>query len=90
MQDQTFTIYKEEYVTLNGSISGGCLELESHVYGDDDFSSEKRYSFSKTESDKLFQILSLEEFVELCRKERLMGMEAFLEEHGITYKSYTW
>ena len=86
MLSQTFNIYSERYVHLFGDITGGCLHLESDVYGDD-YDSEKHYLFSKEETAKLFSLISLEDFIALCRKEDLIGMERFLKENGITYKS---
>ena len=86
MQNQSFNIYSERYVHLFGEITDGCLHLESDVYGDD-YDSEKHYMFSKEETAKLFSLISLKDFIALCRKEYLIGMERFLEENGITYRS---
>ena len=88
MNDQEFTIYWERYVYLGGKIKNGCLQLDSEVYGDE-YDSEKHYMFSKTETDRLFSLCSLSEFIELCRRGRLLGMEAFLSKNCIRYESVT-
>lgn len=85
--DQKFIIYDEKYVHLSGEISDGCLYLESDVYGEE-YDSEKYYSFSKEETEKLFSIISLNDFITLCQTRRLIGMEDFLEKNCITYKSH--
>ena len=89
MKDQRFEIYKEQYIFLGGEIINGCLHLRSEVYGDE-YDSEKHYGFSKEETEKLFAKISLEDFIELCRKKRLSGMEEFLKENNIEYKSFTY
>jgi hypothetical protein len=84
MRDQNFTIYAERYIYLGGSIKDGCLQLDSEVYGEE-YDSEKHYMFSRRETERLFSICSLEEFMELCRKGRLLWMESFLAKNGIRY-----
>ena len=83
VQDKdTFVIYSEENITLEGDIKNGCLHLESCVYGED-YDSEKHYTFTKEDTDLLFSILSYEEFIASCRKGHLLWLEDFLESHGI-------
>lgn len=89
MKDQRFNIYNEQYVHLGGDITDGSLHLESEVYGED-YDSEKHYTFSKEETEKLFSIISLEDFIELCRKEHLIGMEQFLADHHVEYGSFVF
>jgi len=89
MENQEFTIYTEKDICLNGRISEGCLHLESYVSGDG-YSSEKYYDLSKSESDKLFSLISLEEFVELCKKEHLVGVEEFFKKNDIEVQTYVW
>ena len=48
------------------------------------------YDFSKEETEKLFDLISLENFIELCRREHLVGMEKFLGENQISYRSFTY
>ena len=87
MKEQSFAIYNEKYVHLNGDIDKeGCLHLDSEVYGED-YDSEMHYTFSKTETDRLFSIISLEEFIALCRDQHLRGMEQFLKNNHIHYDS---
>lgn len=83
-----FKCYSERNESLRGRITDGCLSLTSEVYGDD-YESEKHYDFSKGETEKLFSILTLDEFVNLCNTKKLIGMESFLERKGITYSSCT-
>ncbi len=82
MEDIKFVIYKEKYISLVGQISGSCLLLDSEVCGDD-FDSEKHYRFTKEQTEKLFSIIAFDDFLALCRENHLIGMEAFLETHGI-------
>ena len=59
IKDKEFVIYSEKYVSLTGKTIGGCLSLESNVYGDD-HDSEKHYEFSKEETES-FKFTSSEE-----------------------------
>lgn len=87
MKDQKFTIYEETGVYLDGEIKDGCLELLSEVYGEWD--SEQHSSFSKEDTEKLFSLISLEDFITLCREKRLIGMDEFLKENGIKPDVFT-
>lgn len=87
-EDQEFTVYYYVTVYLGGMIRNGCLELDSEVYGEE-YDSEKHYMFGRRETEKLLSIVTLQEFIELCRRGSLMGMEAFLRENGIRYSSVT-
>ena len=89
MRDQSFDIYSERYVHLYGDIKDGCLHLESLVFGEE-YDSEKHYSFTKEETERLFEILPLKEFIELCRHEHVSGMEAFFTEHGLEPATFTF
>ena len=88
MKDQSFTVYVESGICLSGSIWCGCLQMTSEVYGGG-YSSEKHYVFTKEETEKLFSICSLEEFIEICREGHCAGMEAFLKENGIPVGTVT-
>lgn len=81
MKDQVFTICREPHIFFGGEIKDGRLHLVSEVYGE--YDSEQNYSFSKEDTDKLFSLISLEDFCALCRREHLQGMDAYLEKHGI-------
>ena len=84
MKDQRFVIYNEPYCSLFGDITGGCLHIESDLDEDDMYpGSEKHYRFSKEDTARLFRLISLRDFISLCRKQRLTGLETFLAEHGI-------
>ena len=86
MKDQGFVIYADRYVYLGGKIEEGCLRLESEVDGGGDFVDSAQYvTLSKEETDKLFTICSLEEFIEIGRKERYGGLLSFLGKNGIKF-----
>ena len=86
MKDQGFVIYSERYVYPGGSIENGCLKLESEVDGGEDFIDSDQYiTLNKHETDKLFSICSLDEFIEIGRKEHYGGLMSFLRENGIEY-----
>ena len=82
---KAFTIYDEGDVFFYGGISGGRLHLVSEIDGE--YYSERHYLFSKEETVKLFALISPEDFIGLCREKRLLGMEEFLEQNGITYST---
>ena len=84
-----FTIYKEENISLDGKIENGCLHLESAVYGDD-YDSEKYYDFTKEDTDRLFSLISFEDFLKKCREGHLMWMEDFLERNNISPKTFCY
>ena len=84
MEDRKIAVYREQSVFLDLSIVDGCLRMDSEVFGPS-YDSEAHYTFSKEETEKLFQLISVEDFVELCRKENLHGMERFLKKHRIDY-----
>lgn len=82
MKDQSFSIYHSEGVYFSGDIYNNCLSLTSEVYGGG-FSSERHYTFTREETRKLFRIITLDQFIKLCQREQLTGMEDFLNEHNI-------
>jgi hypothetical protein len=87
--DEEFTVYNEENISLHGDIKAGCLHLCSCVYGED-YDSEKNYDLSKEDTDKLFRIMSLDEFIKNCREDKLHWMENFFEKNDIHPKTFTW
>ena len=87
MKDQAFNIYSERNLSLSGEIREGCLHLTSEVWGD--YDSEQHIDFSKDATEKLFSLISLDEFIVLCRKEHLLGLDKFLKENGIERKTVT-
>ena len=91
MTDCNFTIYNEQYVYLGGEIKNGCLELTSEVFGDENYwDSEKHYVFSGSQTEKLFSLISLEDFIDSCRRGHLLWLEQFLREHGITPEEWVY
>lgn len=86
MEDRGFVIYSERYVYLGGSIRNGCLTVDSEVYGGDDFfDSEQHVFLSRKETEKLFSVCSLDEFVEIGRRGHYGGLLQFLDENNIEY-----
>ena len=87
--DHSFNIYGGGNVYLDGEFKEGSLILVSNVFGEED-DSEKTYRLSKEETKRLFEKISFEEFVELCRAKRLEGLEKYLHDNGIQYDSFTF
>ena len=87
MTDEKFTIYNEKNVILRGSISDGRMNLESIVFGD--YDSEKYYLFSRKDTGRLLSLVSLDQFIDICRTTRLSGMEDFLKKHDIHPETFT-
>jgi hypothetical protein len=73
---------------LDLEIEGGCLHLESSIWGGE-YDSEQHYTFSKEETDRLFSIISPEDFIALIREKHLTGMCEFLKEKGISCGTVT-
>ena len=55
---------------------------------DDGDTSEVNYFLTKEETAKLLSVISLDDFIEMVRKERLKGMFEFFEKNGIKSKAY--
>ena len=89
MEDQTFIIYSESSLTLKGEIRDGCLHLTSEVWGGG-YDGEQYIDFSKDNTDKLFSLLSLNEFICMCQKVHLLGLDKYLDEKGIERSTFTW
>lgn len=89
MKDQKFDIYSERYVSLYGEITNGCLRLESLVFGEDR-DSEKIYRFSRKDTDRLFEYMPLEEFIDYCRQYRVLGMETLFSQLNLHPDTFVW
>ena len=89
MKDCKFDIYDERYVHLFGEFRNGCLQLTSLIFGEDR-DSEMIYDFSKADTEKLFFLVSLEDFKKICRAGHLLGMEKFLKDNGIRWSSFVY
>ncbi len=88
MKPQDIHFYSGGGSSLSGRIDEeGCLHLDSEVWGE--YDSECHYSFSKEETDRLFSIISLEDFIKLCQEQHLRGMEQFLMANRIKYGTIT-
>ena len=88
MKNQKITICVERGYYFGGEIENGKLSLVSEVYGDD-FESERRYEFSRQETTRLFEIVSVDGFVEMCKQEGTTGLDMFLQNHHITCQCVT-
>lgn len=88
MKDQKFNIYSESNLSLSGEICEGCLHLTSEVWGS--YDSEQHIDFSEDDTEKLFSLISLDEFITLCQKEHLIGLNKFLNDNGIKRSSFTF
>ena len=88
MKDQKISICVERGYYFGGEIENGKLSLVSEVYGDD-FESERRYEFSQQETTRLFEIVSVDGFVEMCKQEGTAGLDDFLREQNITCQCVT-
>lgn len=84
MPDMNLSIYSSGGSNLRGTITNGCLHLTSEIWGDD-FDSEKHYVFTEEDTNKLFSIMELDEFVEACKKGHVLWLEHFLHENDIDY-----
>lgn len=51
------------------------------------YDSEQHIDFSKDATEMLFSLISLDEFIALCRKEHLIGLDKFPNEKGIERKT---
>ena len=71
------------------TLVGIIKKLVSCVYGEE-YDSEKYYDFSLEETRKLFDIISLEEFIKSCREGHIMWMEHFLEDNDIHPKTFCY
>ncbi len=89
IEDQRFGVYRNAYSSMFGSIFNGCLTIESNVDGDGAFPDmEKHYSFSFADTQRLFELISFEELIDLCKKEHASGFEEFLDNNGICPKTF--
>jgi len=71
---------------LGGEITDGVLTVESEVYGGDDwYDSECYYTLTKESTEKLFSLVTVEEFEEIGRTCNLIGLLSFLDRNDIEY-----
>ena len=83
--DRKFTIYNLNGVYLGGKIENGRLTIDSEIYTDD-YDSEAHYFLSKTETNKLFNVVSLDEFIARFKNGNLTKMLKFFDEKEIKYE----
>jgi len=85
MEDQRFTIYNEGDVYIGGNIFRGALNIKSEVDGP--YTSEMGYYLTKEDTDKLFLIISFEDFIKMVHDGGCMAMTEFFDSHEIKYES---
>ncbi len=87
--DTSFLIYANKTSSFDGYIKDGCLYMTSEVYGNGDscMDSEMHYSFSLEETNKLFSLISVDEFIESCKNGGTMWLHDFLWKNDIQYKT---
>lgn len=88
MKDREMNVYSNPcHSYLDLKIEDDCLTLMSEVRGGEDIGDlEVHYEFSKEETKKLFEIISLEEFVKFGEEKRAVRfILKFLDDHGIKY-----
>ena len=86
-KDQGFTAYSDATIFNHGRIERGCLSFSSEI--DDDemgYTSEKHYKLTSDNTAKLFELITLEEFIELWNEKHTSGVEDFLKDNGIEFK----
>ena len=81
MVDQDIRIYSEKGASFSGKIKNDCLSLTSEVWGA--YNSEQHIEFSKEQTEKLFSLISLEDFLKICREKKVSGMWEFLDANDI-------
>lgn len=86
MEDQRFTIINEGDIYIGGNIWRGALGITSEVDGP--YTSEMGYNLTKEETDKLFSIISLEDFIKMVHDGGCMEMTEFFDKHQIKYESH--
>lgn len=80
---ERINIYLRGAGFLDIKIENGQLEFYSEVWGD--YDSEAFYVLSKADTDKLFSIVSLDEFIDICRqKNSVLGIKKYLDSIGIS------
>lgn len=89
MENKSFEVYREENISLSGCINNNTLHLTSMVYGEWG-DSEKYYDFTKENTEKLFSLISFENFLEELRKDKLDWLSTFLKENDIQVKEFCW
>ena len=93
MKDRSFICYRTQVSYLGGEVKDGRLRIYSEVYGDGDkypYDSERTYDFTAEMTERLFSLISLDDFVKLCREKYTLGMEEFLRANSIEFKTFTW
>ena len=85
MEDKKFIIINEGNVYIGGEIWRGTLNIKSEVDGP--YTSEMGYYLSKEDTDRLFSLITLEDFIKMVHDGGCMAMTDFFDGHGIKYES---
>lgn len=87
MNDSTITMYQTSTSHMIARFSDGKLDIESCVYGDDDYpDSEKHYIFNEEQLEKLLSVISFEKLMEKCQKGLSLWLEEFLEKNNLEHE----
>lgn len=88
IEDTTFSIKSETYVSRYGKIKDGEMHLTSEVHGDD-FDSEQHIIFSKADTERILSMMTLKEFRDFYGKVGTLGLEEFIKEHKLKPNTIT-
>lgn len=81
-------IYARDNVYLDAIIEDDVLTIVSNVFGK--YDSEMTYSFSKEQTERLFKLISFEDFIITLREKDTEWMEEFLKENNIKPATFVW
>lgn len=88
VKDMSIQIYARDNVFLDAIIEDDALTIVSNVFGD--FDSEKTYSFSKEQTERLFRLMKFEDFISTLREKDIEWMEDYLKEVNIKPATFVW
>ena len=88
MEDISIQVYARDHVYLDAIIENDALTVVSNVFGD--YSSEKTYSFSKEQTERLFELIKFEDFIDTLRQRDIEWMEVFLRNNDIKPATHVW
>lgn len=88
VKDMSIQIYARDNVFLDAIIEDDALTVISNVFGI--FDSELTYSFSKEQTERLFKLISFEDFIITLREKDIEWMEDYLKENNIKPATFTW
>lgn len=89
MKDMSIDVYERRPVYLHAIIKDDELTIVSNVFGEH-FESEKTYSFTKDQTDRLFKLMKFEDFIKTLREKDIEWMEEYLKEVNIKPATFVW